>query len=218
MEKENPESSEKNRRYIWQFLISFALFDIIHLVCATALVIIAFNERPIDIVDAGEAFIEIVFALLLISFINAMQHHHRSIDHPQVTFTLGCLTASASLFVPLTLFIPEVVDADWSVPHPWLLVMMTVTISLSALCFALFFIALRFSKKPRAWRIFIVLGLAVMVSLGPIEFAFDFYNGATGMVLVFRAIKSIAPIVFAPTGILLVLRRKSSESLFFETK
>ena len=182
----------------------------------TALAIIAFTERPVDIIDAGEAFIEIVFALLLISFINAMQHHHRSIDHPQITFTLGCLTASASLFVPLTLFIPEVVDADWSVPHPWLLVMMVVTISLSAISFALFFIALRFAKKPRAWRIFIVLGLAVMVSLGPIEFAFDFYNGATGMVLVFRAIKSIAPIVFAPSSIMLVVHKKSCESLFFD--
>ena len=217
MEIDSPEYIDKKRHYTRQFLIAFALFDIIHLVCATVLLVLAFVDRPIEVIDATECFAEIVFAILLMSFIHAMQHHHKYLDHPQVTFTLGCLTASASLFVPLTLVLPVLVESDWAIKDDIpLLVLMSIALFFAFVCFLSFFLALHSSGKRKLWATFIIIGLLSMVAIAPVEFALDFVEGNTGATLVFRLIKALAPVAFAPACILLVVSKKNRDTFFFD--
>ncbi len=204
--------------YLRQFLIAFASFDIIHLVCATVLLVFAYTAKPIETGEAAECFVEIVFALLLISFISAMSNHHKYVDRPQITFTLGCLTASASLFVPLSIEMPLIIEGDWKGDAVTVLVLLAICIALSFLAFTLFFISLRFVGRKRIWIGLVIAALLCMSALAPVEFALEMQSGVKGPELVFHLIKTLAPLVFAPTGILLVARPESRNDFFRDLK
>ena len=201
-------------RYIQFFLTGFAVFDIIHLVCAITLLIIAYAERPINAMEGAECLVEIVFSILLICFINAMQHHHKYLEHPQMTYTLGYLTASASLFVPLSFSLPEIIEGEWSGSFQIAASLITACIAIAFLCFLFFFLALVFSRNPGLWRAFVIAGLCAMIVLVPIQFAMEFYTKEQAVILTFHLIKSVAPLAFAPLGISLVAH-KESRTVFF---
>ncbi len=213
-ENEIAEIKDSNFRYVRWFLFGFAGFDIIHLVCAVTLLIFAYAKKPIEDMEAAECMVEIVFSILLMCFINAMQHHHKKVDLPQVTYTLGYLTASASLFVPLSFSLPEIIEGDWDGSRPIALTLVGICFIIALLCFLSFFFALIFSGKAKVWRVFVIFGLCMMIALVPVQFASYFYRGHEAILLVFHGIKSFAPLCFAPLGIYLVVGQKSRASFF----
>ena len=198
------------------FLIGFAIFDIIHLVCAIVLIVFAYAEKPIADMEAAECFVEIVFSILLMCFINAMQHHHKSVDHPRVTYTLGYLTASASLFVPLSFSLPEIIEGDWTGSYSVALSLVLACIVIAFLCFFCFFLALLSSRRPKVWGLCVLLGLCMMICLVPVEIASEFYTKESTVTFIFHVIKAFAPLSFAPLGIILVAKRNARHNFFRE--
>ncbi len=209
-----PENPQPKNPYIRSFLLAFAAFDIIHLLCAIVLIVIAYTSRPISAMEAAECMVEIVLSILLICFINAMQHHHKYLDHPQITYTLGYLTASASLFVPLSFSLPEVIEGDWTGSYVTAMILVVSCLIIAFLAFLSFFLSLISVHSGNIWRLLVIIGLCMMIILVPVQFAMEFFIQESPVVLTFHLLKAFAPMVFAPLGIYLVAGNKS-RSVFF---
>ena len=202
--------------YLHEFLIAFAAFDFIHLSCAIVLLVFAYLAKPIEMADAGICVVEIIFALLLISFVRAMSHHHKFVDCPSIIFTLGCMTASGSLLIPLGIEFPMIIEGDWNGPAVETLALLMICTICATLAFACFFFAVVFSEKKRIWMTLIAVALFSMIALAPAQFVLELKSNYSVVEIIFRCIKSLAPLCFAPLGLLLMIHRQARLKFFFD--
>lgn len=193
--------------------LGFAAFDIWHILTSLALLIYAYVTRPIDALLAAECGVEIVFALLLILFITTLvRHNDHGISFP-MAYGFAWLVAVASLFVPLSFSIPEIIVSDWPEEEVVGLVLTIVSIVLSFLCFVLVFLALPTNHRIIRWRRLITAAVVLIIVLVPVLIVHEFFVERSMFERVVSAIADVAPLIPAISALSFLWRKDSKELL-----
>lgn len=180
----------------------FTVFDAFHLICATILMILSYLESPIDALSAAECGAEIVFSFLLVAFIASLAEHNEHSRSFRPLYGFAWLTAVASLFVPLTFSIPEIVIHDYS--ELWMenaAIMLTVFAMIFYFAaFVLLFIASFFGRRSQFWSLMIYIAMILVLTGTTLKFASNFFFPESVAKLIVEAIKDLAPITPAVLG------------------
>ena len=185
--------------------IGFTIFDIIHIVCALALLIKVYASGSRDQLLAAECSVEIVFALLLVAFIDALAKHDTNVKVFRALYTFAWLTAVASLFLPMSFAIPRLVYFDSTDPvelAEFASDVIAMILTLSA--FLLMLITMTGWKKATTWKKLMRVALILVICVSVAEFAMEFVGGHDTFNLIVECISDLAPMIPAIIGLTLI--------------
>ena len=192
-------------------ILSFAIFDLIHLGCAIPSLIVAYSYNPIDALMAAECLVEIVLSLILIAFIAVLVEHN---DHGipfGYAYGFAWLVASSSLFIPLSFSLPEVLSGDWIGSEGISLSLISVSMGLSLLMLLTAAVALLRCKNPRSWRIWTSISLGLCFPLVITTFAGEFFVGREQPLTILFCIRDLAPLAPAILGFSFLWKKESKQ-------
>ena len=122
--------------------IGFSIFDILHIVAATVVLVFAYTQRPIREMDAACSSVELCFAALLILFVVTLAKRQDDPAKLRNSFTFCCIVVALAVFVPASFWLPELIHGDWGVSEEVpMLIMVTLNASLSLVAAFLFAVA-----------------------------------------------------------------------------
>ncbi len=183
--------------------IGFTIFDIIHVICSVTMLVIACIRTPIDELVVAECNVEIIFALLLVTFITALakpDKHHESFHG---LYTFAWLVALASIFTPASFMIPYIIVMSWSGIEAVSIAFEGLSI---LLCFAsalAMFLAIRFSTNSVHWKKAIRIGLILTLIFTTVAFVTVFLVRKEPWEIAIEGVKSLAPLPPAILGLTL---------------
>lgn len=183
--------------------IGFTIFDVLHIVCAIVLLVFAVQKSPINEMEAAECNVEIIMSLLLIAFIASLAKFQANKELFHASYTFAWLCALASIMIPLSFSIPEIIYATWE-GHKEIAATLVLIFALvlSFVAFAIFLVSLFFKKKPRYWNDVVHVALILVLVLSTLCVVEDFLlEERTPVERVFCCIKDLAPVVPAVLGL-----------------
>ena len=190
--------------------LGFTIFDIVHILCAVALLIFAFVYKPVDAVKVAESCTEIVMSLLLIAFIDALAKHDEYSKGFKRIYTFAWLVLVASLLIPATFMIPEFFEGQWPEPEvARYLTLLIIRLVLILSVFVVLMLTIFDHLHKIGWlRIMhIAMVLTILYSAFSLTIAFfTIENVAEGIV---EFIKETAPLVPSIIGLTLWRNRSA---------
>lgn len=115
--------------------IGFSIFDILHILAATVILVFAYSQRPVREMDAACSSVELCFAALLILFVVTLAKRQDDPAKLRNSFTFCCIVAALAVFVPASFWLPELVHGDWMASEEvpiLIMVMVNATLTLTA--------------------------------------------------------------------------------------
>ena len=191
------------RRFARNAYIGFSILDIIHIVCSVLVLIYIYANDAVHPIVAAECCVEIVFSLLLIAFIAALA---KKSDHEtfHALYTYSWLVAVASMLVPMTFAIPEIVAGNWADHYEAIgLTTSLVSMVLILISFLLLLATMFDWKNAVSWNKLIRVALVLVIVSSLAEFGMEFTLGKSNFELVVNCIKDLAPLVPAIMGLVL---------------
>ena len=187
---------KKNTSMNTRAFVGFTVVDVIHVVCAVALLIYAYSSDPVLDLLAAQCGTEIVFSLLLVAFIASLAEHNEHHDSFHALYTFAWLTALASLLVPSSFSIPELSTVNWTNHSEALVVTLDIAYIVCILAaFVCTFITSFVSKRNKTWNRLIHVSMILVLISVPLEICSVLLVGEHQMTMVFESIKALAPIV-----------------------
>lgn len=182
--------------------IGFSIFDFLHLTSAIAILVMALTKQPIDEIEAAQCNVEIVFSFLLIAFIASLAKFQANKELFHASYTFAWLCALASILIPLSFSIPEIIYAEWQ-GHQEIaaIVVLILALALSFVVFAMFMFSLVVRKHFTQWNSVIHVALILILILSGLCLAEDILLSHSPWQLVFEVVKDLAPCVPAVLGI-----------------
>lgn len=166
MESKTQKSNNLFRESSIAFL-GFSIFDMIHIIVASHVLVYAYSQRPIMEMDAASSAVELSFSFLLILYIVSMIRRHKEAARVRRNFSFCHLIASLSVFLPATFLIPEVVHGDWGTVHEtteWVMVIVYAVLAfLSVVLYAVAQLVDERTPGGLEWRIFLIIGSIVFI-------------------------------------------------------
>ncbi len=175
--------------------IGFTLFDAIHIICAVILMIHAYSTNPINSLLAAESGVEIVFSLLLVVLIACLAEHNEHHEYFHAMYTFAWLVAIASLLIPSTFSIPEIVAFDWTNRDESVLVTIAIlVIILYLVIFVLLALTTFTSRKVRRWNHLIHISLILVLVTAVLKITFEIIFPIDNFETIVTIIKDLAPV------------------------
>lgn len=195
---------------------SFSVFDLVHIVCAAILMVLAYATNPIDQMEAAECGVELVFAVLLISYTIGMVRRHKEVMVVRRFFSFAWLIVACACFCPLTFHLPEIIEGSRGAGIEQT-VFMNLTISgmvaglLAVVCFI---ITLMVEEKPNRWRVLMLIGIILVAIMAILCLVSTFFEGYTAFALIVRVVKYLAPAPPCIAGIFRLTKPSETTELF----
>lgn len=201
--------SELEQEYRLSF-IGFTIFDIGHILIAVIGLFYAFIVREAGYqVDVGECIAELIFAALLISFVDALAGNTTP-ERFRKNYTYAFLCASAALLVPLAMSFPYVIE-ELSSPSNLLYFLAFIT---TAIALVLIFIALFLKSQQRVWRVLVVIGVIFFVLYSPLMLIQRLLDPKIELTFFIQLLHRCLPLVPAVIGMIRLFRHSSQSVLY----
>ncbi len=194
--------NESKTKFPGRTFIGFTIFDALHIICAVAKLVLAFNEPVVDEIIIAQCNVEIVLSLLLFAFIASLAKFQSNKELFHASYTYAWLCAFASVMVPLSFLIPRLLEATWE-GHQEIAqyVLLIIALVLSLILFCVFLASLIFKKKSRRWTNIIRVALILVLVLPPLTLTLDILVGGQPFDVALECIKDLAPVFPAVIGL-----------------
>jgi hypothetical protein len=212
-EYRTPENIEQEmKREAHLSFLGFTIFDAGHIVLAIFFLIWSLIRRGPDYQeDITESIILLIFAVLLLSFVEGLAQHHIAVSSFRRYYSYAFLCASASLLVPLAITIPEAIHFEFNFVFE---LTETIAFFVTLAALALFFASLFFQKRHFAWRLITAIGVILFLAYTPLMVVGTFFRGAFSWMTIVRIFHYILP-VFPGVIALFRLLRKAENSVLY---
>ena len=171
--------NESNEREFLPTFLGFTIYDLIHLICSSILLGLAYAHRSGDwLVEASKASAEIMISLLLVAFILTMAKKRENPKEVEKAFYFAWLTAAAGLALSSSCMIPYLIEeAAWRVPVDPELACFGVAIGLTFTAFILFFASLFVRPEKMPKHVLCVVAMFLILLSVPLSIVGDcLYN------------------------------------------
>jgi len=187
--------------------LGFTVFDLVHIACAITLIVFASNERPIDALEFAESLVEIIFSLLLMTFIAVLAKHNHNRQQFNTLYTFAWLVATASLLSSSVFFVPEILMGTWSATEVLSLTLELVALTLGLVTFALTMVALLLSRNAAKWKRAMIAPLIAVMVFASAQCACNFALIKEVPILLVECVKDLVPFVPAIMGLIMVFEK-----------
>lgn len=193
--------------------LGFTIFDIGHILLAIIVMVASFIKRDLGWEeDISEAIIELIFAGLLMTFVDALANSQNDVVIFRKNYSYAFICASAALLVPLSLSIPVAIQFSGEFTSS-LCTTIAFFVTVAAVIF--FFVGMVTFKNHVLWRAFNLVGAILFGCYVPFALIAYFANVTSfSWEVILSTIHYLIPIVPAIIAIIRLARHARKSALY----
>lgn len=207
---ENAEQEFKKESHL--SFISFTIFDILHVLLAIFFLVYSLIvKEPGYKEDIAESIIILIFAALLISFVDALAKGNANSTSFRKYYSYAFVCASAALLVPLAMVFPHEIET-LSAPEEILESLSFIVIAISMI---LFFVCIFMKKEAAIWRIIMLIAIVLFLLYVPLMVTATIMQEEGSVIIrIFKIIHFLTPLCPGIVGLIRMARKKEKSVLY----